>query len=91
MIAPLLRPLLASVDVHPVHFAAIVATSVVIGTNTPPRAPVLYMACRIGKVSAKHSVGSALRMVAFVALPVMLLTTFVPAHLLPPPRWPGLL
>ena len=91
VIAPLLLPLMQSVDVRPVHFAAIVATSVVIGANSPPMAPVLFMACRIGKVSVHHAVGPALRMMAFVALPVMVLTSFIPALSLALPRWLGLL
>lgn len=91
VIAPLLLPLMLSVDIHPVHFAAIVATSVVIGANSPPMAPVLFMACRIGRVSVHHAVGPALRMMAFVALPVMVLTTFVPALSLALPRWLGLI
>lgn len=91
VIAPLLLPLMASVDVDPVHFAAIVATSVVIGANSPPMAPVLFMACKIGKVSVHHAVGPALRMMAFVALPIMVLTTFIPALSLALPRWLGLL
>ena len=91
VIAPLLLPLMASVDIHPVHFAAIVATSVVIGANSPPMAPVLFMACRIGRASVHQAVGPALRMMAFVALPVMLLTSFVPAVSLALPRWLGFL
>ncbi|KYO52971.1 TRAP transporter large permease (plasmid) [Tistrella mobilis] len=91
VIAPLLLPLMVSVDVHPVHFAAIVGTSVVIGANSPPMAPLLFMACRIGGVSAQHAVGPALRMMAWVALPVLLLTSFVPALSLSLPRWLGLL
>lgn len=91
VIAPLLLPLMVSVDVHPIHFAAIVATSVVIGSNSPSMAPVLFMACRIGKASIHQAVGPALRMMTFVALPVMLLTTFIPALSLALPRWMGLL
>ncbi|WP_372013814.1 TRAP transporter large permease [Tistrella mobilis] len=91
VIAPLLLPLMVSVDVHPVHFAAIVGTSVVIGANSPPMAPLLFMACRIGGVSAQHAVGPALRMMVWVALPVLLLTSFVPALSLSLPRWLGLL
>ncbi|RDW12866.1 TRAP transporter large permease [Paracoccus thiocyanatus] len=91
VIAPLLLPLMVSVEVHPVHFAAIVATSVVIGANSPPMAPVLFMACRIGRASVHQAVGPALRMMAFVALPVMVLTTFIPALSLALPRWLGLL
>ena len=70
VIAPLLLPLMASVDIHPVHMA-----------------PVLFMACRIGRASVHQAVGPAVRMMAFVALPVMLLTSFVPAVSLALPRW----
>lgn len=87
VIAPLLLPLMVSVDVHPIHFAAIVSTSVVIGANSPPMAPVLLMACRIGKGSVHHAVGPALRMMALVAFPVMMLTTFIPALSLTLPKW----
>jgi len=79
VIAPLLMPLMVQYGVDPVHYASIVACSVVIGANSPPVAPILYMACRIGKVSIHHSVMPAIYMVLFVALPVMLLVTFVPA------------
>ncbi|WP_313351251.1 TRAP transporter large permease [Paracoccus sp. (in: a-proteobacteria)] len=91
VIAPLLLPLMVSVDIHPVHFAAIVATSVVIGANSPPMAPVLFMACRIGRAPVHQAVGPALRMMAFVALPIMVMTTFFPALSLALPRWLGLL
>lgn len=89
VIAPLLLTLMVSVEVHPVHFAAIVATSMVIGANSPPMAPVLFMAYRIGRASVNQAVGPALRMMAFVALPVMVLTTFIPALSLGLPRWLG--
>lgn len=91
VIAPLFLPLMTSIDVHPVHFGAIVAASVVIGANSPPMAPVLYMACRIGKVSVHKAVGPALLMMSLVALPVMLVTAFVPEVSLWLPRTLGLL
>jgi len=78
VIAPLFLPLMVESGVHPVHFASIVACSVVIGANSPPVAPILYMACRIGKVSIHKTVAPALALMAFVALPVMIVTTFVP-------------
>lgn len=91
VIAPMLLPLMASVDVHPVHFGAIVATSVVIGSNSPPMAPVLFMSCRISNVSVQHAFKPAFQMMGMVAIPVMLLTTFVPEISLALPRWLGLL
>ncbi|MCZ4354611.1 TRAP transporter large permease [Roseovarius aestuarii] len=78
VIAPLFLPLVTSAGVDPVHFASIVACSVVIGANSPPMAPILYLACKIGKASIHQAVMPALRMILYVALPVMLLVTFVP-------------
>lgn len=91
VIAPLLLPLMTVAGVDPVHFAAIVATSVVIGANSPPMAPVLFMACRIGGVSAHQAISPAFRIMVFVALPVMILTTFIPALSLSLPIWLGLM
>jgi TRAP-type C4-dicarboxylate transport system permease large subunit len=76
--------------VDPVHYAAIVACSVVIGANSPPVAPILYMACRIGKVSIHKAVMPALWIIFFVALPVQLLVTFIPELSLFVPRLLGL-
>lgn len=89
VIAPLFMPLMIGVGVDPVHFGSIVACSVVIGANSPPVAPILYMACRIGKVSIHHAITPALQMIFFVALPIMIAVTFVPALSLAVPRMLG--
>jgi|TARA_R110002072_G_scaffold97728_8_gene214927 tripartite ATP-independent transporter DctM subunit len=89
VIAPLFLPLMLANGVDPVHFASIVACSVVIGANSPPVAPILYMACRIGRVPIHQAVTPALLMIFWVALPVMLLVTFVPALSLFVPRLLG--
>ena len=90
VIAPLMMPLLVAQGVDPVHYAAIVACSVVIGANSPPVAPILYMACRIGKVSIHKAVMPALWIIFCVALPVQLLVTFIPELSLFVPRLLGL-
>lgn len=77
--------------VHPVQFAAIVGTSVVIGANSPPTAPILYMACRIGEVDIHETIGPALKLMTFVAVPVALITTYVPELSLFLPRLLGLI
>lgn len=91
VIAPLFMPLMVEAGVDPVHYASIVACSVVIGANSPPVAPILYMACRIGKVSIHRSIMPAIYLIAFVGIPVMLVTTFVPALSLAIPRMLGVL
>ena len=89
VIAPLFLPLLASVGVDPIHYASIVTCSVVIGANSPPMAPILYMACKIGKASVHNSVMPAVRLILYVALPVMILVTFIPELSLFLPRLIG--
>ena len=91
VIAPLLMPLVLSVGVDPIHYGAIVACSVVIGANSPPVAPVLYMACRIGQVSIHRAVMPAIWMILVVGLPVMMITTFFPEVSLFIPRMLGAL
>ncbi len=91
IISPLLLPLMVTSGVHPVHFAAIVGTSVVIGANSPPTAPILYMACRIGEVEIHETIGPAVRLMGLVAVPVAIITTYVPSLSLFLPRLLGLI
>ena len=89
IISPLLLPVMQANGVDPIHFAAIVGTSVVIGANSPPTAPILYMACRIGQCEIHETVGTAVTLMALVALPVALITTYVPEVSLFIPRLLG--
>lgn len=91
VVAPLFLPLMMETGMHPVHFASIVACSVVIGANSPPVAPILYMACRIGKAEIHRTIPPAIALMLFVALPVMVVTTFVPELSLALPRLLGFL
>ncbi|BBB29142.1 TRAP transporter large permease [Neptunomonas japonica] len=91
VIAPLLMPLVVSAGVDPIHYGAIVACSVVIGANSPPVAPILYMACRIGQVSIHHAIMPAIWMILVVGLPVMMVTTFIPEVSLFIPRMLGVM
>jgi TRAP-type C4-dicarboxylate transport system permease large subunit len=77
--APLLFPLMTHIGVHPVHFAAILGTNLGLGNVTPPTAPILYLAARIGNVSVDKMIKPALVFMVFGALPVVLVTTYWPA------------
>jgi tripartite ATP-independent transporter DctM subunit len=77
--APLLLPVMTQAGVDPIHFAAIIATNLGMGLITPPTAPLLYFAALIGKTSLSGMLRPALVFVLFAYLPVVLLTTFVPA------------
>lgn len=91
VIAPLFLPVMISHGIEPVHFAAIVATSVVIGANSPPVAPILFMSCRVCDAPVHDTVMPALKLMLFVATPVMLLTALWPELSLTLPRLLGLL
>ncbi|MBK0399549.1 TRAP transporter large permease [Limibaculum sp. M0105] len=91
VVAPLFLPVMVANGVDPVHFAAIVACSVVIGANSPPVAPTLFLSCKICRAPILAAVAPALGLIFFVALPVMLVTTFWPALSLAIPRAFGLM
>ncbi|WP_407277592.1 TRAP transporter large permease [Aromatoleum evansii] len=76
IVSPLMVPVMAEIGVDPVHFAAIIGTSVVIGANSPPMAPILFMSCRVGNVGMAGVTRPALYLMAFGAFPVMLVTTY---------------
>ncbi|KJS43118.1 MAG: C4-dicarboxylate ABC transporter permease [Roseovarius sp. BRH_c41] len=86
IISPLMVPVMAEIGVSPVHFAAIIGTSVVIGANSPPMAPILFMACRVGKVGMSEVITPAVYFMVFAAFPVMLVTTYWPPLALFLPR-----
>ena len=88
--APLLFPLMQAIGVHPIHFAAILGTNLGLGNVTPPTAPILYLAGRIGKCKFDELLTPAVKFMLFGAIPVVLLTTYFPClslwlpHLLMP-------
>jgi tripartite ATP-independent transporter DctM subunit len=76
--APLLFPLMQHLGVHPVHFAAILGTNLGLGNVTPPMAPILYLAGRLGNVTIDQMIKPALIFMIFGAVPVVLITTYWP-------------
>ena len=66
--SPFLLSVMVNIGVDPLHFAAVVGTSGVIGCNSPPRVPILFMTCRIGNVGMSQAVCPAISHMAFAAL-----------------------
>jgi C4-dicarboxylate transporter DctM subunit len=64
---------------------------VVIGANSPPMAPILFMACRVGKVGVSDVIKPAFYFMAFGAFPVMLVVTYWSPRSLFLPRFFGFL
>jgi len=88
--APLLFPLMKELGIHPVHFAAILGTNLGLGNKTPPTAPILYLAARVGNCRFDELIKPATIFMTTCSLPVVLLVTFFPClslalpHLLMP-------
>lgn len=93
--APLLFPLIQEIGIHPVHFAAILGTNLGLGNKTPPTAPILYLAGRIGNCSIDKLIKPQMIFIFTCSIPVVLLTTYFPAlsltlpHLLMPKLVPA--
>lgn len=91
VIAPLFMPTMVANGIDPVHFAAIVACSVVIGSNSPPVAPILYMSSHVVDAPVSASMRASLEIIGFVALPVLIVTSLWPGLSLALPRFLGLM
>lgn len=76
--APLLFPLMKEIGIHPVHFAAILGTNLGLGNKTPPTAPILYLAGRIGNCSLDKLIKPQMIFIVTCSVPVVLITTYFP-------------
>ena len=77
--APLLLPIVTSVGMDPIHFAAVRGVNLGMANITPPTAPLLYLGARVTGVSVNEMMKPTLIMIIFAWLPTLILTTFVPA------------
>lgn len=87
--AALLYPIAIKAGVHPLHFAAIVGVNLGLGTVTPPTAPMLFLAGRIGNCNADEYMRPAMFFMWVGMLPVLFFTTYWPALSLTIPRLAG--
>jgi C4-dicarboxylate transporter DctM subunit len=76
--ASMLYPIVAAVGVNPLHFAAIVGVNLGLGCVTPPCAPMLFLAGRIGNCPAEQYMKPALILMFAGMLPVLAITTYWP-------------
>ena len=86
--AAVLYPIAVSAGVHPLHFAAVVGVNLGLGTVTPPTAPMLYLAGRIGNSPPEEYMKPAMFFMWVGMLPLVFLTTYWPTLSL---TLPGLL
>ncbi|MGB0901735.1 TRAP transporter large permease [Halocynthiibacter sp.] len=76
--APLLLPIVQSVGMDPVHFAAVLGVNLGMANITPPTAPLLYLGARVTETPVNKMIKPTLLMIAFAWLPTLMLTTFIP-------------
>ena len=79
IVATILTPVVTQLGVSPYQFAAIVGVNLGFGNITPPCAPFLYVTSRITGVPVNQMMKPTLLLLAFAYIPVLLLTTFIPA------------
>ena len=77
--APLLLPLMQQLGISNVHFAAIMGVNLAMGGVTPPYASILYLGMRIGECEFKDIFGPTMKLLIFGYVPVVFLTTYIPA------------
>lgn len=75
---PLLLPVVTAFGVSPIQFAAILGVNLGMGTITPPAAPLLYLGSRTTKVPVKNMLKPCLKIILFVWIPTLILTTYIP-------------
>jgi len=87
---PIFLPVVTALGIHPVHFGIMMIFNLGIGNMTPPVGSVLFVGCKVGKVTLE-AVAPRLLPFFFADVVMLMFVTFVPALSLALPRWCGLL
>lgn len=78
LLTPILLPIMNSLGIHPMHYAAILGVNIGMGNITPPTAPLLYLSGRITGAQVKDMLKPTLIFIALAWTPVLLITTYWP-------------
>jgi len=85
--AIILLPVAVGIGVNPLQFGAICGVNLGMGLITPPVAPLLYLGGIVGgNLPLKEYIKPAMYCIIFAFLPVLIITTYVPAVSLTLPR-----
>jgi tripartite ATP-independent transporter DctM subunit len=76
---PLILPLAKELGVNLVHLGAFIIVNVGIGVITPPFAISIFFSTRLCNVKADEIIPPIMTYLFFVAIPVLMLTTYIPA------------
>lgn len=83
---PILLPVVISLGVSPIHFAAIIGVNLGMGNVTPPTAPTLYFGGVLARTPVSQMIKPALIFIIFAWLPTLLAVTYLPEMALWLPR-----
>jgi len=83
---PILLPIVTSIGVSPIHFAAIIGVNLGMGNITPPTAPDLYLGSRITNTPVSQMMTPTLIFIIFGYLPTLFAVTYFPELALWLPR-----
>jgi tripartite ATP-independent transporter DctM subunit len=75
---PLLLPIVQSVGMDPIHFAAVLGVNLGMANITPPTAPLLYLGSKVTETPVNEMLKPTLIFIFFAWLPTLMLTTFIP-------------
>lgn len=75
---PILLPVVTSLGISPIHFAAIIGVNLGMGNVTPPTAPTLYFGGRIANTPVSQMMKPAMIFILFAWLPTLVAVTFIP-------------
>lgn len=75
---PILLPIVQSVGMDPIHFAAVLGVNLGMANVTPPTAPNLYLGARVTGAPVVKMLGPTMIFIIFAWMPTLMLTTFVP-------------
>jgi len=79
IVVPLIVPLVSEFDINLVHLGAMVVVNVGLGVVTPPYAMSIFVGSRLSGVPYEQLVKPMMFFLFFVGLPVLFLTTYLPA------------
>ena len=88
VLTPILAPIAHLAGIDPLHFATLFIVALVLGMNTPPVGPVLFVVAAVGKMPVERLARAVLPMLA-AQLAVLILMVLFPAISLTLPRLLG--
>jgi len=76
--AIILLPIVTGIGVDPIHFAAIVGVNLGMGNITPPCAPLLFLAGKVGECEPHEYMKTSVILILLGHLPMVFVVTFFP-------------